>query len=351
MRDSFPGSGLGDDAAVLDAPGDTLLFASDAVVEGVHFLIGRSTLSQVIQKVVTANVSDVFAMGGRPAGIVFTAGLRAGEDEEALVSIVDGLRRSCDAYSMRLYGGDTVSSPAGYFFDVAILGSLTAGTAPLRRAGAVPGDALVLFGETGGAMAGMRILEALAGGGGAGKELGALVPAGREAALLRDLATGFSLESDDGVVLSLCRSRGLGEAASAAALLMRRHLCPRAHLHGALLQAEARAGVHAAIDISDGIARDLRSLCEESGVGAVVEAGAVPVPAALRGAAGEEAALAYALESGEEYVLLAAVEDPAIFGGAAAVIGEVIDAAEGVLLRSGAGEIADLPQGGYEHEL
>lgn len=350
MRDSFPRSGLGDDTAVLDSPGATLLFASDAVTEGVHFRLGRSTLSQVIQKVVTANVSDVFAMGGRPAGIVFSAGLPAGCGEEALVSIVDGLRRSCDAYSLRLFGGDTVRSPGGYFFDVAILGSLPEGALPLRRSGARPGDSLVVFGETGGSLAGLRILEALDGDAGAARGLERLVPAGREAALLRDLVTGFSLESDDGVVESLCRSRGLGDDAAAAALLVRRHLCPRAHLHGALLQA-ARAGVHAAIDISDGLARDLRSLCEESRVGAVIDGVSVPVPAAVRGAAGPGRALAIALESGEEYILLAAVEDPGAFGGGAVVIGEVVEAEDGVLLRGASGDLEPLPETGYEHEF
>ncbi|MDD3642277.1 MAG: AIR synthase related protein [Candidatus Krumholzibacteria bacterium] len=327
------------------------MFASDAVVEDVHFRLGLSTLSQVIQKVVTANVSDVFAMGGRPAGIVFTAGLPVGCNEEALVSIVDGLRRSCDAYSMRLFGGDTVRSPGGYFFDVAILGSLPDGIRPLRRSGARPGDALALFGETGGSLAGLRILEALAGDAKAAKGLEGLVPTGREAALLLDLVPGFSLENDDGVVLSLCRSRGLAERASAAALMMRRHLCPRAHLHGALLQPGAREAVHAAIDISDGLSRDLRSLCEESGVGAVIDAAAVPVPAAVRDAAGFDASLAIALESGEEYVLLAALADPAAVGGGAVVIGEVVEAEQGVLLRTGAGDIADLPETGYEHEF
>jgi thiamine-monophosphate kinase len=328
-----------------------LLFASDAVVEGVHFRLDISTLSQVVQKVVTANVSDVFAMGGRPSGIVFTAGLSAGCGEEELVSIVDGLRRSCEAYSMRLYGGDTVRSPGGYFFDAAILGTVPEGMQPLRRSGANPGDALVLFGEIGGSLAGLRILEHLAGDATAAGDLGGLAPSSRESALLGDLVAGFSLESGDGVIESLCRTRGLGETAAAAALLVRRHLCPRAHLHGALLEEHARAGVRAAIDISDGLARDLRSLCEESGVGAVIDAAAIPVPASLREHAEPGIALELALGSGEEYVLLAAVEDPGVFAHGATVVGEIAVSAAGVSMRTPEGGLRELPGTGYEHQF
>lgn len=356
LRDSFPGAGLGDDAAVLEAPGAVLLFASDAVVEGVHFRLDFSTLSQVLQKVVTANVSDVYAMGGQPAGIVCSAGLPPGCGREELASIVDGLRRACEAYRLRLCGGDTVLSPGGYFFDVAVIGSLPPGGEPLRRAGARPGDALVVFGALGGALAGLRILEGIAGGPAAAGPLAALVPRGEAARALRDAAARFALDTGAGEVERLCAGRGLGAEAAAAAPLVQRHLCPRAALPAALESGGGRRAVRAAIDISDGLGKDLAALCRESGVGAVIDADAVPVPAALSAAlGGARGALAFVLGSGEEYVLLAAVSDPGAVGAGggagAAVIGEVVEAEAGISVRGAGARAEPLRPNGYEHEF
>ncbi|RJR27935.1 MAG: thiamine-monophosphate kinase, partial [Candidatus Latescibacterota bacterium] len=162
IRAAFPQSGIGDDTAVLPAAAGDLLLASDAVVENVHFVRRRSTLSQAIQKAVTANVSDVYAMGGRPEAILLSAGLPPGCSAEDVDSIVEGLSVSCEAYGVRLAGGDTVASPGGYFFDVAIAGSVPRGRA-VRRSGARAGDAVVLFGEVGPSLAGLSLLAAFLG--------------------------------------------------------------------------------------------------------------------------------------------------------------------------------------------
>ena len=55
--------------AVLHGP-DTLLFATDVAVEGVHFTTGTGSLADAGWKVFAANLSDVAAMGGTPTAAV-----------------------------------------------------------------------------------------------------------------------------------------------------------------------------------------------------------------------------------------------------------------------------------------
>ena len=92
-------------------PRGEMLFAADAAVEAVHFDRRFCTLSQAVQKLVTSNVSDIFAMGGSPLSIVFTAALPPGCASADVDAIIDGLERSCTQYEVKLVGGDTVLEP------------------------------------------------------------------------------------------------------------------------------------------------------------------------------------------------------------------------------------------------
>ena len=90
LRAAFPDAGLGDDTAVLPAPAGELLFAADAVVDGVHLDLRYGSLAQAAAKAVTANVSDVYAMGGEPVAVTVTAGLPAGLGDEDAADLVRG---------------------------------------------------------------------------------------------------------------------------------------------------------------------------------------------------------------------------------------------------------------------
>jgi thiamine-monophosphate kinase len=116
--------------------------------------------------------------------------------------------------------------------------------------------------------------------------------------------------------------------------------------------------VHAAIDVSDGLSGDLRQLCEASGVGATIEAEALPVDrhaAGLERARGGEA-LALALHGGEDYQLLLAVP-PAnvvplrdlamIWNLPLTELGEFTPGRD-VLLKTGE-SLAPLPAASHEH--
>jgi thiamine-monophosphate kinase len=108
------------------------------------------------------------------------------------------------------------------------------------------------------------------------------------------------------------------------------------------------------IDVSDGLARDLRTLCEVSGVGAEIEAASLPVPEAIGEIFGLEgdALVDFALSSGEEYVLLAAVRPEAIadLPPGAAVVGRFAPMHGGIVLAGPAGR-RPIPPVGYEHSF
>ena len=360
LRAAFPDCGIGDDAAVLPAPRGEMLFAADAAVEGVHFDRRFCTLSQAVQKLVTSNVSDIFAMGGSPGSIVFTAALPAGCSSADIDAIIDGLKRSCTQYGIKLVGGDTVSSPHGFCFNVAIVGEVRSGRAILRS-GAREGDSLVLFGEIGLSRAGLSVLTVLfAGNAGApGSVPVAGLPA--ESSLgLREAFSMVSIASSPGEMDRVAGALGALPRAQDAARFVQRHLVPLAiPLDASLLDADP-ARVTAMIDVSDGLAKDLRTLCAESGVGALIREDALPVPPAIGELCGleGEALVDFALASGEEYVLLAAVSPEAaerLGAGAtmagAAVIGTTVPAAEGITLVGRSGRKRPMPSLGYEHSF
>lgn len=149
--------GIGDDCAVLSCgPGGRLrrgtrllLFASDMIVEGVHFRRGARP-EAIGWKALAVNVSDVAAMGGLPRHAVISVGL----PKETEVSFVDGvyrgLRRCAARFGVNLVGGDTVRSPM-VVLDVAILGEVEKNRV-VYRSGARPGDALLVTGRLGGAV-------------------------------------------------------------------------------------------------------------------------------------------------------------------------------------------------------
>jgi thiamine-monophosphate kinase len=210
------------------------------------------------------------------------------------------------------------------------------------RSGARAGDALALFGEIGLSRAGLDILS---------RSLEEPVSG------LMDALPLVSIASSPADLERLARALGRMPRAHEAARCIQRHLVPLARpLDASLLEADP-ACVTAMIDISDGLAKDLRTLCAESGVGAAIREDALPIPAAigeLRGLEGE-ALVDFALSSGEEYVLLAAISPEAVgrlsagAAGAATVIGVTVPAAEGIALVESKGKKRPLPKLGYEH--
>jgi thiamine-monophosphate kinase len=361
LRKAFPDSGIGDDTAVLPGSGlvhggdADVLFASDAIVEGVHFRRETSTLSQAIQKIVTSNVSDVYAMGGKPAAIVFTAGLSAGTSREDVEEIIDGLKKASAAYGVRLVGGDTVSSTSALFFDVAIVGAVAAGRAILRS-GAQTGDRIVLFGEIGPSLAGLAIVSAACRVS-TNKEVLSPAPALRSALAatprIKEVLQELTLSMTSKALSELgARLKALPSAADVVRF-SKQHLVPFANPLGASILDQARPLITSMIDVSDGLAKDLRTLCAESGVGATIHEESLPVPASIGTLfnLGGRQLVDFAISSGEEYVLLATAQGRTAHAAFphGTVIGSIVRANEGITLVDEKGKWRTLPELGYEH--
>lgn len=118
-------------------------------------------------------------------------------------------------------------------------------------------------------------------------------------------------------------------------------------------------GATSAIDLSDGLARDLRLICAANGVGAVLDADAIPLSpdARLLSVTSGRPPLEHALLDGEDYELLATLPRDRVIGAladprlaAVRVIGEVVAADDGITLRRG-GEPVPLPHGGFRHRF
>jgi thiamine-monophosphate kinase len=142
--------GLGDDAAVLRAPTGRWrwLFASDMLVEGVHFRRRVVPAWQIGWKALACNVSDIAAMGGTPRWAVVSLGLPPETPVPFVDGLYDGLMRCARRYGVAIVGGDTVRAPQ-VVVDVAIMGTARPSQLVLRS-GARVGDLLYVTGRLGG---------------------------------------------------------------------------------------------------------------------------------------------------------------------------------------------------------
>jgi thiamine-monophosphate kinase len=209
-----PGVGetwIGDDTAVLAARVGWVLLAADTVVEGVHADLTLTGLDDLGWKVMAANVSDVAAMGGRPAHAVVAV---SGPPETDLALLYAGLTAASAYFSCPVVGGDLTNAPL-VVVTVAVTGHVDV---PVLRSGARPGDGIWVT-----------------------------APLGASAAGLRSLRRGGP--PADGIDADLRRSHARPTPVLAA---------------GA---AAVAAGARAMVDVSDGLAADLGHVATASGVG------------------------------------------------------------------------------------
>lgn len=266
---------LGDDAAVislgdgLGGAGGPFAVTMDSQIAGVHFVPDLDP-AVLAPRLLAVNLSDLAAMGAEPAYAFLALSTAPGFDHRRFFrALIDACRPS----GIVLAGGDLAQSPHATVATLTLIGRRPESGRFLHRKDAVPGHALWLGGTIGESAAGQRLIAR-------GARL-----RGRRVVLPEGFSASASLQG-------------------AARRAVRRHLAPRPQL--ALGTWLGRQDEGAAMDVSDGLAIDLRRLCAESGVGAEIIAAELPLPdrfGALCHEIGEDPVF-LALGGGEDYVLL-----------------------------------------------
>lgn len=319
--------GIGDDAALVERAGGSLLVSTDCLIETRHFtrsepayLLGRKSLA--------VNFSDIAAMGGLPASFLLTLGIPADLPGRYLDDFLAGLRTCAREHDVNLIGGDTSSSPGPLVISITVLGRPAKGAAGrvLTRSGARPGDRIYVSGPLGGSAAGRSLL-----------------------------ARGFRPRLDR----ARRRLKGAivpsgGPRITPVRLLeaLRLHLDPVPRI-GLGTRLAARGIATSAMDLSDGLSLDLARLASASGVGARLLSPAIPIADCARAVAPALGldTLRLALDGGEDYELLFTVppaKEPLVAHLPVFCIGQVTSR-RGLFLMNGAGKVTALRPGGFDH--
>lgn len=286
--------GIGDDTAILKAvpSSDESLLTTDQVIETTHFVRDRHTAEALGWKCLARGLSDIAAMGGEPGHFLLSLGLPAWAlDNHWLKQFLSGMFQLSTSARTALIGGD-VARAERFTAHVTVTGSVPIGTA-LRRDKARAGDIVYVSGALGGSVLGFERLRSK------------------------------SVEANDPAV--------------------DRHLRPQPRLDlGRYLRKTGRAT--AAIDLSDGLSKDIRRVAQASGVGIEIDESSVP---RFAGASTKQA-----LHGGEEYELLFTARPSSVIpkkrkGLCLTPIGRVV-ARRGVYATS-SGKQRPLKPEGFEH--
>ncbi len=264
--------GIGDDAAVIKTTtGKDLIACCDLMVEGVHFRTEWTPPRLLGRKALAVNLSDVAAMGAVPKFAMMSIAVPQKCSSAFIDELFLGVFELADKSGVSIIGGDTSSSRDSLFIDISVIGECQSGNA-VTRLGAKVGDRIYVSGSLGASALGLSLLE-----------------------------DGFRL-GDNGYRLNDLKDPT--DAMRQQAIL--KHLAPEPQLK--LGRAIGEAGLATAmIDISDGLSTDLWHIVDESGVGAIVHASAIPIAECVLAADSESPGiepLSLALNGGEEYELL-----------------------------------------------
>ena len=295
----------GDDAAVIDLGDRVMLLTTDMLTEGIDFDLSYFPLKHLGYKAVVRGVNDILAMNAKPEQLVVSLGVSAKISVEALDTLYEGMECAAKELGVDIVGGDTTASMNGLVINISAVGFARREDV-VYRAGAREHDLICITSNLGAAYMGLHLLE-------------------REKRVLKDIDNpepkfeGYEY-------------------------LLERYLKPRARVN--VLDALREEGIRptAMIDLSDGLASDLRQLCRSSQCGARIYIERIPIARQTSDLAEEmhiDPVIA-ALNGGEDHELLFTVpldkQEAVMRLGLVDVIGHITKEESGVILVTPDGE-------------
>lgn len=295
IKDKKVRTQIGDDTAVLKTGKKFLLFTTDTLVEGDHFSREWFTPFQIGKKAMEINVSDIAATGGIPKYVLISLCLPEDMTVEFVEELYRGIRSVGSKYGFEVIGGN-VTHAKQIVVDVCMVGETKK---PVLRSGAKVNDMICVTGDLGKSKAGLELLTRF--GKNARKDL--IVP----------------------------------------------HIEPRARLRESGIISRF---ANSMIDVSDGLAPEVRHICELSKKGAVIWKEKIPVSKRTKESAkilGKDPR-DFALYGGEDFELVFTLPEKnvkKIKGVKFSVVGKILPESEGIILLE-RGEKREMGKG-YDH--
>lgn len=295
----------GDDAAVIDLGDRVMLLTTDMLTEGIDFDLSYFPLKHLGYKAVVRGINDILAMNAKPEQLVVSLGVSAKISVEALDTLYEGMECAAKELGVDIVGGDTTASMNGLVINISAVGFARKEDV-VYRAGAREHDLICITSNLGAAYMGLHLLE-------------------REKRVLK------------GIDNPEPKFEGYE-------YLLERYLKPRARVN--VLDALREEGIRptAMIDLSDGLASDLRQLCRSSQCGARIYLERIPIARQTSDLAEEmhiDPVIA-ALNGGEDHELLFTVplekQEAVMRLGLVDVIGHITKEESGVILVTPDGE-------------
>lgn len=295
----------GDDAAVIDLGEEVMLLTTDMMTEGIDFDLSYFPLQHLGYKAIVRGINDILAMNAKPEQVVIALGISAKISVEALDAIYEGMERAAEEYNIDIVGGDTTSSMNGLTIAITATGRAKKCDV-VYRSGAKEHDLICITSNLGAAYMGLHLLE-------------------REKRVLKDVENPEP------------KFQGYE-------YLLERYLKPRAKSN--VLDALREEGITptSMIDLSDGLASDLRQICRSSKCGARIYLERIPIARQTTELAEEmhiDPVIA-ALNGGEDHELLFTVpldkQEQVMKLGLVDVIGHITREEAGVVLVTPDGE-------------
>ena len=295
----------GDDAAVINMGESVMLLSTDMMTEGIDFDLSYFPLKHLGYKAIVRGINDIIAMNAKAEQVVVALGVSAKITVEALDALYEGMEFACKEYGVDLVGGDTTASLNGLTISITAVGRAKK-EAVVYRSGAKEHDLICITSNLGAAYMGLHLLE-------------------REKRVL------------SGVNNPEPQFEGYD-------YLLERYLKPRARVN--IIDALSEEGITptSMIDLSDGLASDLRQICKSSECGARIYLERIPIARQTSQLAEEmhiDPVIA-ALNGGEDHELLFTVplsmQEKVMQLGLVDIIGHITRPEAGVVLVTPDGE-------------